>query len=117
MWKTIYPHFRFNRSVIEAYYKPFEPLFENEFEIIKKVIWCEFEPNRSLQSVVGYMDSISAYQCYLEDKGIMKGSNDDPKVQMQKVFEEKGMPDVDFITPYFAFVLKSKKERDSSDFC
>ena len=48
MWSTIYPHFRFDRSVIEAFYETFEPLFQKELTVLKRLIWYEFEPNKSL---------------------------------------------------------------------
>lgn len=57
---------------------------------------------------MGYLESISAYRCYLEDHKIERCSAEDPLEQVKKVFEEERMPLVDFVTPYFAIALGKK---------
>lgn len=106
MWSKIYSHFRFNRSVIEDFYQPFD--FASHMTVIDKFVWYDVTPDKPLQAVTGYMDSVSAYQCYLEDHKIAKGSEDDPLVIMTKKFQEVGSPEIDFITPYFCYVLGKK---------
>jgi len=39
-----------------------------------KSVWYEAE-NKTKRALLGYLDSISAYNCYLEDKNIEKGSS------------------------------------------
>ena len=106
MWDKIYKHFRFNRSVIEDYYQPFP--FEENINVLHKIIWFDCTPNRSIHSVIGYLESVSAYRCYLEDYKIEKGSEEDPLEIVKKKFAALGNPDVDFVTPYFSYVLGKK---------
>jgi SAM-dependent methyltransferase len=107
MWTKIYPHFRFDRSVIENFYQPF-PFAEN-CQVLKKLIWFDTTPNKSIKAVLGYLESISAYRCYLEDFKIAKGSDQDPLEIVRKKFEELGNPDVDFVTPYYCIALGKKE--------
>jgi hypothetical protein len=51
------------------------------------------------------LESVSAYRCYLEDYKIEKGSEEDPLEIVKKKFAALGNPDVDFVTPYFSYVL------------
>ena len=106
MWTKIYPHFKFDRSVIENFYAPF-PFVEN-CKVLRKLIWFDTEPNKSIKAVLGYLESISAYRCYLEDHKIAKGSDEDPLQIVRKKFEELGNPDVDFVTPYYCIALGKK---------
>lgn len=76
MWDKIYKHFRFNRSVIEDFYQPFN--FEEHTTVLKRIIWFDTATDRSVKAVLGYLESISAYRCYLEDHKIEKGSPEDP---------------------------------------
>eukprot|EP00347_Sterkiella_histriomuscorum_P004622 403359760 len=123
MWTKIYPHFIFDRSVIEKFYTTFD--FEAHLKVLKKVIWYDVTPNKTMHEVLGYMNSISAYQCYLEDHNIPKGSDQDPWVIFRNKCIEQGQilsqsdvqisaeealsQTVDFITPYFGFVLGKKQ--------
>ena len=107
MWKKIYPHFKFNRSVIEHFYEPFN--FAEHSKILRKLIWFDTAPNKSIKAVLGYLESISAYRCYLEDHKIAKGSAEDPLEIVRKRFEELGNPDVDFVTPYYCIALGKKE--------
>ena len=68
VWDKIYKHFRFNRSVIENYYEPFN--FSEHTTVLRKVIWFDTTPNKSIKAVLGYLESISAYRCYLDDHKI-----------------------------------------------
>ena len=88
MWSKIYPYFRFDRSVIEKFYTPFD--FEAHLTVLKRVVWYDLTPGKTLHEVLGYMNSISAYQCYLEDHNIPKGSSDDPWVILRNVFLQEG---------------------------
>lgn len=106
MWNLIYKHFRFDRSVIENFYQPFN--FEGHTEVLRKVIWFDTTPNKSIKAVLGYLETISAYRCYLEDHKIQKGSPEDPLEQVRAKFEALGNPDVDFVTPYYAIALGKK---------
>jgi len=106
MWTKIYPHFKFNRSVIENFYQPFP--FDQNCRVLKKLIWFDTTPNKSIKAVLGYLESISAYRCYLEDHKIEKGSEHDPLEIVRKKFEELGNPDVDFVTPYYCIALGKK---------
>lgn len=36
-WKKVYPHFRFDRSILDDFYKVFE--FEKHMTVHKKIIW------------------------------------------------------------------------------
>jgi len=83
--------------------------FKENLNILRQVIWYDFTPNKSVQEVIGYMNSISAYQIYLEDQGITKGSSEDPHVIMCKKFNETGAEYVDFVTPYFGYMLGKKE--------
>ena len=106
MWTKIYKHFRFNRSVIEDFYQPFN--FEDHTKVLRKLIWFDVSPNRSAKAVLGYLESVSAYHCYLEDYSIEKGSESDPLQIVKDKFAAHGNPDVDFITPYFCHALGKK---------
>lgn len=59
MWSKIYPYFRFDRSVIEKFYTPFD--FEAHLTVLKRVVWYDLTPGKTLHEVLGYMNSISAY--------------------------------------------------------
>ena len=59
--------------------------------------------------MIGYFESISAYQCYLEDHKIEKGSDEDPLVIFKKQVGEFGDVEIDFVTPYFAYSLGKKE--------
>lgn len=59
MWRTIYPHFRFDRSNIENYYTKYD--MSNYFKVIRKVIWYDVTPDKFIHEVFGYMNTISAY--------------------------------------------------------
>lgn len=106
MWDKIYKHFRFDRSVIEKFYQPIK--FEEHSKIMRKVIWFDTTPNNSIKAVIGYLESISAYRCYLEDQKIQKGSSEDPLEIVKTKFEALGNPDIDFVTPYFCIALGKK---------
>lgn len=106
MWDKIYPHFRFDRSVIEKFYQPFN--FEGHCKVLRKLIWFDTTPNKSIKAVIGYLESISAYRCYLEDLKITKGSPEDPLEIVKAKFESLGNPDVDFVTPYYCIALGKK---------
>ena len=106
MWAKIYKHFRFDRSVIENFYQTFN--FEKNAKVLRKVIWFDTAPNKSINAVIGYLESISAYRCYLEDHKIERGSENDPLEIVKRKFAELGNPDVDFVTPYFAYALAKK---------
>ena len=117
MWTKIYPYFKFDRSHIEQYYTRYN--IDSHLRVLRKVIWCDFTPNKSIHEVVGYMNSISAYQCYLEDNGIAKGSDEDPHIIMRRKFskiaDQAGVSNIDdlkidFITPYYAFMTGKKVE-------
>jgi hypothetical protein len=61
------------------------------------------------EAIIGYLESVSAYRCYLEDKHIAKGSEEDPVEIVKAKFLEHGNPDVDFVTPYFCYALGKKE--------
>jgi len=107
-WKLVYPHFRFNRSVIEDFYQPFH--FAELLTVLRKVIWFETTPNKSVKTVFGYLESVSAYRCYLEDFKIEKGSEQDPLEIVKAKYAALGNPDVDFVTPYFCIALGKKEQ-------
>ena len=107
IWDKIYPHFRFDRSVIEKFYQPFN--FEGNCNVLRKLIWFDTTPNKSIKAVIGYLESISAYRCYLEDHKIQKGSPEDPLEIVKAKFESLGNPDVDFVTPYYCIALGKKE--------
>lgn len=106
MWNKVYKHFRFNRSVIEDFYEPF-PFSEN-LTVLKKFVWLDTTPNKSIYAVLGYLETVSAYRCYLEDHSIERGSEQDPLEIVKAKFASLGNPDVDFVTPYFCIALGKK---------
>ncbi|CDW88371.1 UNKNOWN [Stylonychia lemnae] len=116
MWAKIYPHFRFDRSVIEKFYTPFN--FDDYLNVDTQIIWNDLTPQKSIHEVFGYMNSNSAYQCYLEDHKIEKGSNEDPLVILkQKVAQTCGSDiqlaneiKIDFVTPYFCYLMSKKSQ-------
>jgi hypothetical protein len=107
MWDKIYPHFKFDRSVIEKFYTPMD--FDGNCKVLRKVIWFDTTPNKSIQAVIGYLESISAYRCYLDDLKIQRGSPEDPLEIVKNKFASLGNPDVDFVTPYYCIALGKKQ--------
>ncbi len=106
MWTKTYPYCKFDRTVIENFYQQFP--FDENCHVLRKLIWFDTTPNKSIKAVLGYLESSSAYCCYLEDCKIEKGSDEDPLESVRKKFEELGYPDVDFVTPYYCIALGKK---------
>ncbi len=73
------------------------------------MIWFDTVQNKSIQAVLGFLESVSPYRCYLEDNKIEKGSSEDPLEIVRKKFEDLGNPDVDFVTPYYCIALGKKE--------
>lgn len=77
--------------------------------VLDKEIWYEVQPSKKLDDLLGYLNSISAYNCYLEDHKIEKGSEKDPLQQFKEVaLSQDPNATYDFITPYFVVVLGKK---------
>ena len=75
--------------------------------MLRRVIWLDVVVKRP-EHIIGYLESVSAYRCYLEDKHIAKGSQEDPVEILKAKFAQYENPDVDFVTPYFCYALGKK---------
>lgn len=59
MWTKIYPYFKCDRAGLENFFVNYE--IDQHLSVIRKIVWYDVTPNKSLHEVVGYMNSISAY--------------------------------------------------------
>ncbi len=67
-WKVIKPHFRYDYNVMDSFYEPFN--ISKHVKEIRKVIWIDIERNKPVEEVLGYLESVSGYICYMEDNKI-----------------------------------------------
>lgn len=59
MWTKIYPYSKCDRASLETYFSNYE--IDQHLSVIRKVVWYDVTPNKSLNEVVGYMNSFSEY--------------------------------------------------------
>ena len=107
-WKTVYKYFKCDRTLLDKFYEGYD--FSKTMTVLNKTIWYEVQPEKPIQAVLGYLNSVSAYQCYLEENKIEKGSENDPMRIFKEVVDEVNSDiTIDFVTPYYVILLGKKE--------
>ena len=104
----IFTYFKFDRNILENLYESLD--FNQHGKLLERFVWLEVAQGKPVETLVGYFNSISAYNCYLEENKIVKGSEADPLEKLKVLFKEINADSItyDFVTPYFLHVVGKK---------
>lgn len=105
-YSLIKPHFEFDRTILENEYQS----YTFPYDLIKKFNFVKKQEVK-LSKVITYLESFSAYRCYLKNNK----SNEDPIVIIKNYMDKSGDIDVSTETDFFLFILSNDKSLNIID--
>lgn len=99
-YTLVKPHFEFDRTLLEKEYET----YKFPFELIKKYRFVK-KQSVYVSKIVTYLESFSAYRCYLKKIE----SNQDPILDVKKYLTNKVDYEVSIETDFFLIILSNDK--------